>query len=68
MKFLLLVHFKNETASYYGDDPDILIEYAEIRGFKCWEVYELSKIIHSYCEKDSDLSKIEKTQTTILKK
>lgn len=50
MKYLLLVHFKNRTESYYADDPDGLKEYAEFRKFDIFEIYELNKTIYSYIE------------------
>lgn len=52
MKYLLLVHFKNTTESYYSDDPDGLKEYAEFRKFQCWEVYELNRTVYSYIQSD----------------
>ena len=48
MKYLLLVHLKNTTESYYSDDPNGLKEYAEFRKFQYWEVYELNKTVYSY--------------------
>lgn len=52
MKYLLLVHFKNKTESYYADDPDGLKEYAEFRKFDNFEIYELNKTIYSYVSDD----------------
>lgn len=47
MKYLLLVHLKNGTESYYSDNPDGLKEYAEFRKFQRWEVYELKRTVYS---------------------
>lgn len=47
MKYLLLVHFSNRCESYYANDPDVLKEYAELKNFKTYEVYELNKTICS---------------------
>lgn len=52
MKYLLLVHLKKGSESYYGNDPDSLKEYAEFRKFQCWEVYELNKTVYSYIDID----------------
>lgn len=52
MKYLLLVHLKNGTESYYADDPDGLKEYAEFRKFDNFEIYELNKTIYSYVSAD----------------
>lgn len=48
MKYLLLVHFANGCESYYADDPDKLREYAELKKFNHYEIYELKKTIYSY--------------------
>lgn len=48
MKYLLLIHLTNGCESYYGNDPDKLKEYAELRNFNCFEVYELKKTVYSY--------------------
>ena len=48
MKYLLLVHFANGCESYFADDPYKLKEYAEMRKFDYWEVYELKKTVYSY--------------------
>lgn len=48
MKYLLLVHLENGCESYYADDPDKLKEYAELKKFSYFEIYELAKTIYSY--------------------
>lgn len=48
MKYLLLVHLENGCESYYADDPDKLKEYAELRKFSYFEIYEFKKTIYSY--------------------
>lgn len=48
MKYLLLVQFSNGCESYFGDDADKLKEYAELRKFDYWTIYELNKEVYSY--------------------
>lgn len=50
MKYLLLVHFANGSESYYANDPDILKEYAELKKFNSWEVFELNKTVYSFID------------------
>ena len=47
-KYLLLVILKNNnTESYYADDKDELIKYADFRKFKRYEIYKLEKVVGS---------------------
>ena len=51
-KYLLLVHFKNGCESYYSNDPDKLKEYAEMKNYKSYEIFELNKTFYSYISSD----------------
>lgn len=49
-RYLLLVYFDNGSESYYGDNPDTLKSYAELKKFKAFDIFELNKTVYSFVD------------------